>query len=410
MKKILAGCLILAAVACSGQSITYKQLTNFALLRTNPIVFGGTVSFYASPLYLYNPGPAMVIYDGTNTFAYFSLLATVIGTPSGPTAITGSSIYANAIQTNSTDFHVEGVAYDQNNVPFASQRYASNAVQVVAGAGTIVTASGSGGVETYTITSTAGAGATNAISAVSTNGAIGGLGLTSLGVNNGYGNTVAGVSNNGAFTLTFTVDFTGPTNYANSLFTSLSNFSSTLAYQIGANATNFGYQIGANGTSYVNAATVNITNALNAKQDGYANLSALGNSGIQFPGTAMIESNLNQIFWNLQRMTVATNSSTSNLVINVRTNKYYFTATNNLTVTNLTGIAEGVASDTTIIIEPQLIPRGITYPTLGGASFGIYANTNDNSQMWTTLTNGNRYALTISAFGTNTFWSISRWK
>ncbi len=225
------------------------------------------------------------------------------------------------------------------------------------------------------------------------------------------------MSNNGAFTLTWTVDFGPATNHANAVGLGNTNLSyalalaaSNLSYAIGQNNTNFSYLIGAAATNMGNALGVAFTNALAAKQDGYANLSALGNSGIGFPGTSQIESNLNQIFWNLQRMTVATNSSTSNLTVNVRTNKYYFTITNNITVTNFTGIADGVASDTTIIIEPQLIPRTITYPTLGATSFGITANTNANAPMWTTLTNGVKYALTVSSFGVQTFWSISAWK
>jgi hypothetical protein len=434
--KVLFAALCLAFVtACSAQVISRQQLTNYAVgMNGGSWTNGrhvGTLRLTNDPVSLLSPSIYFEdsLSNGVTTMEWrvgaqeWSIFASTNSwkltqfTPFFPSHLeiwpdgsTSIGIPGSTV-TNNADLRVTGIAYDLNGQRFVNTIDASNNVRVAAGAGTLVSASGAGGVMTYTVTSTAGAGATNAISAVQTNGGIGGIGLTSIAFNNGYGNTVSGVSNSGAFTLTFTVDFTAPTNYANAVFTSLSNFASQLAYTIGANSTNFGFQIGANATSYVNTATVNITNALTAKQDGFAALTELGNSGIRFPGTAsMIESNVNQIFWNLQRMTVATNSSTSNLVINLRTNKYYFHATNNITVTNLTGINEGVASDTTIIIEPQLIPRGIAYPTLGGSSFGIYANTNDNSPMWTTLTNGNRYALTISSFGTNTFWSISRWK
>lgn len=431
MRTLWAALCLAWVTACSAQTVTMRQVTNYALPRINPVMGGGTLGFSNSSLYISVPSDLeFYLTDGTNNYIFKTSIASFFGDSSGTlySALVGKSAeliagtggirLTSANTTNMGNLYVEGIAYDQNNRTYVTTINSSNDVQVVAGSGTIVTASGAGGVMTYTVTSTAGAGATNAISAVQTNSAIGGIGLTSIGFNDGYGNTVAGVSNNGAFTLTWKVDFLPATNYANLVFISASNLALTiganatsLVYAVGANDTNFALAIGAAGTNLANSYSTALTNLANAKQDGFTALTELGNSGIRFPSTAsMIESNVNQIFWNLQRMTVATNSSASNLVINLRTNKYYFTATNNITVTNLVGIAEGISSDTTIIIEPQLIPRAITYPTMGGASFGIYANTNDNAQMWTTLTNGSKYALTISAFGTNTFWSISRWK
>jgi hypothetical protein len=100
----------------------------------------------------------------------------------------------------------------------------------------------------------------------------------------------------------------------------------------------------------------------------------------------------------------------SNLTVNFATNKYYFLLTNNVTLTNFSGLATNTGGDVTMILEPVLVNRGVGYPTLGGASFGIYANTNANVPMWGTLTNGRKYALSISAYGTNTFWSISEWR
>lgn len=434
MKRFLAGCLWLVALGCSAQVISYKQLTNYAVGmssgRATNLTHYGNAQFTNDA----TSGAAPNIYVGQSDGSLGSILQWNIGgqlwgyivqsnvfqlnesSPFLPAYLafwkdinTASIGKGGGTITNNGDLRVTGIAYDQNNRAYVTTIDASNDVRVAAGAGTIVTAAAAGGVMTYTVTSTAGAGATNAISAVSTNGAIGGLGLTSLGFNDGFGNTVSGVSNSGAFTLTWKVDFTGPTNYANAIFTSLSNFASTLSYQIGANATNFGYQIGANATSRIDAVSTALTNLANSKQDGFTALTELGNSGIRFP-VGNLESNVAQVLYQLQTTAIPTNSAVSNLTVNFRTNKYYITLTNNLTVTNFAGIGAGIGSDTTIIIEPQLIPRGITYPTLGAASFGIYANTNDNAAMWTTLTNGNRYALTISAFGTNTFWSLSRWK
>lgn len=440
MRTLFAVLCLAFVTACSGQAITRQQLTNYAVgmnsgKATNLTHYGSILFTNKGPiapnLYFANSdGSSGLIFQWLFPGQFWGVVV-----QSNDWQLTDSGLLSDSFLhfwkdantasigrgggtiTNNADLRVTGIGYDQNNVPYATTRNASNAVQVVAGGGTIVTAAGAGNQMTFTVTSTAGAGATNAVSSITTNGAIGGLGIQTLSFDNGYGNTVAGVSNNQAFTLTWTVDFGPATNYANAVGLGNTNLSyalalaaSNLSYAIGANNTNFALVIGAAATNLANAYSVALTNALAAKQDGYANLSALGNSGIGFPGTSMIESNVNQIFWNLQRMTVATNSSTSNLTVNVRTNKYYFTITNNITVTNFTGIADGVASDTTIIIEPQLIPRGIAYPTMGGSSFGIYANTNANAPMWTTLTNGNRYALTVSSFGTNTFWSISLWK
>lgn len=427
MRTLFAALCLALVTACSAQTITYRQLTNWAALKTNGVIYSN-LFLGGTPLrWQWEPPQDLYLTDGTNFYFFKNNTGLFYGDNSGGlpgflvgsfACLVGNHILLTAPKTTNTgDFHINGIGYDQNGVPLASERYSSNAVQVLAGAGTIITAAGAGGVMQYTVTSTAGAGATNAISAVTTNAAIGGIGLTTLAINNGYGNTVAGVSNGGAFTLTFTVDFGPATNYANAVGLGNTNLSyalaaacSNLTYAVGVGSTNLAYLIGAASTNLANAYSVALTNALAAKQDSYANLSSLGNSGIQFPGTSALVSNVNQVLWNLMTEAVATNSATSNLTINVRTNKYYVTATNNITVTNFSGITAGVASDTTIIIEPQLIPRGITYPTLGGTSFGITANTNANSPMWTTLTNGVKYALTISAFGSQTFWSISAWK
>ena len=63
-----------------------------------------------------------------------------------------------------------------------------------------------------------------------------------------------------------------------------------------------------------------------------------------------------------------------------------------------------------MIVVPQLINRTVVYPTLGAAGYSVRSYTNSNSQMWTTLTNGSAYAISISGFGTNLFWAITEWK
>lgn len=428
MRTLFAALCVAFVAACSAQTITYKQLTNYAALKTNGLHYGGLVitnNGTAIPsLTLGNADATSIaaqywnigverwtVFVDSNRWQFTQFHPLQPGHLEFYKAQNSASIgFPGGVVTNAGDLRVVGIAYDQNGAPFASQRFASNAVQVSAGSGILVSPVGAGGVMTYTVTATGGAGATNAINIVSTNGAVGGVGLTSIAFNNGYGNTVTGVSNNSQFTLVWNVDFSPASNNTALAFGTLGTNVTNHVTGIGNSITNRITDLGNSVTSRINDVSTALTNALASKQDSYANLSALGNSGIQFPGTAALVSNVNQVLWNLMTEAVATNSATSNLTINVRTNKYYVTATNNITVTNFAGITAGVASDTTIIIEPQLIPRGITYPTLGGTSFGITANTNANSPMWTTLTNGVKYALTISSFGAQTFWSISAWK
>lgn len=105
-------------------------------------------------------------------------------------------------------------------------------------------------------------------------------------------------------------------------------------------------------------------------------------------------------------------AANSQITVNFYTNKYYFRITNNVSVTNFSGLAPTTGSDVTIVLEPTLVNRSIYYPLLGQGTpvQGIYCHTNANAPMWTTLTNGRKYALTISAYGTNTFWAITEWK
>jgi hypothetical protein len=100
----------------------------------------------------------------------------------------------------------------------------------------------------------------------------------------------------------------------------------------------------------------------------------------------------------------------ANLTVDFATNKQYLTVSSATTLTNFSGLGTGKGADVTLILLPTGANRAVTYPTLGGNSFGIRAFTNANSPMWTTLTQNIGYAISISAFGTNTFWAITEWK
>lgn len=126
-------------------------------------------------------------------------------------------------------------------------------------------------------------------------------------------------------------------------------------------------------------------------------------------------SNSNQSWFSTNLLTtlMATNNgSSSNVSLDLGGSSYRrieIYLTNNITITNFSGLITGTYGDVAIHLIPQLIPRGIGTPTLGGASFGTFVKTNVNSPIFTTVTNGTEYVLSISRRGTNQFWSMSLW-
>lgn len=83
--------------------------------------------------------------------------------------------------------------------------------------------------------------------------------------------------------------------------------------------------------------------------------------------------------------------------------------TNNVSITNWSGITAGTAKDLRIHFLPQLVPRTITYPVFSAPALGMYWRTNVNSPMYTTFTNGVAHVLSISTRGTNVFVSLTLW-
>jgi hypothetical protein len=98
------------------------------------------------------------------------------------------------------------------------------------------------------------------------------------------------------------------------------------------------------------------------------------------------------------------------VVVNLRTNVVDLYATNNLTFTNYTGVKDGVSGSVMFRITPQLINRGVTYPAAGNSYDGTRFWTNQNSTLWTTLTQGVTYVYTLTFFGTNVHASITAWQ
>jgi hypothetical protein len=103
----------------------------------------------------------------------------------------------------------------------------------------------------------------------------------------------------------------------------------------------------------------------------------------------------------------------SNIVVNfiAQTNTVELYCTNNLTFTNWT-TAAGLTINMTFLIRPQLITRGVNWGNLGlsNPGFGVAIATNANNLLWTSITNGKTYALSMVAIGTNIFPTLTLWE
>lgn len=120
---------------------------------------------------------------------------------------------------------------------------------------------------------------------------------------------------------------------------------------------------------------------------------------------------ISNVLYLLSTQLVATNTTVnSNLTVNYNIGAVDLFITNNISLTNQTGLAANTSKSTVLFIQPQLVNRTVVYPTLGGASFSQRWFTNANSPMWTTLTGGVTYALSLTSRGTNVHAAISEWK
>ena len=125
-------------------------------------------------------------------------------------------------------------------------------------------------------------------------------------------------------------------------------------------------------------------------------------------GDAFVSSN--QVFTNLVRPFATNGSVNTNLTVNFDQAVEDWYPTNNISLTNFSGLDANRSKSIVRFITPQLVNRTVVYPTLGGASFGSYWYTNDNSFMWGTLTSGVTYAISLTTRGTNVHASITKWK
>jgi len=120
---------------------------------------------------------------------------------------------------------------------------------------------------------------------------------------------------------------------------------------------------------------------------------------------------ISNVLYLLSTQLVATNTTVnSNLTVNYNIGAVDLFITNSISLTNHTGLAANTSKTTVLFIQPQLVNRTVVYPTLGGPSFGQRWFTNANSPMWTTLTGGVTYVMSLTSRGTNVHASISEWK
>lgn len=111
---------------------------------------------------------------------------------------------------------------------------------------------------------------------------------------------------------------------------------------------------------------------------------------------------------------IPTNSALSNIVVNfAQTNIVELWITNNVTFTNWSNIPDfGATPNIIYLIRPVLINRGVNWGNLGlsNPGYNVAIGTNINAPMWTTLTNGKTYSLTITRVRTNLFPVITLWE
>ena len=234
----------------------------------------------------------------------------------------------------------------------------SNNVRVVVGTGPgTITTAGSSGIQTYTI---------------------------NFPATNGY---VDQTITNGLATTAYVDAATNATVIlATNIFANLS----------GPSQSNFISSVRLAGSNYV---TASITN-------GFAT-TAYVDAATNTPLITVASNVVRQIVTQL----AATNTTANtNITLNFNQGAQVLYTTNNFSITNFAGLSStsGEKNITLRVMAQGTIT--VVYPTLGAPSFGVYAWTNANAPMWTTLTNGKAYIISITAQDTNLFSTITLWQ
>lgn len=103
----------------------------------------------------------------------------------------------------------------------------------------------------------------------------------------------------------------------------------------------------------------------------------------------------------------------SNIVVNMDIAGLEVTVTNNITLTNYTGLVAGTTKTRVLFLQVTTGgPWSVTYPS-DGASYGLYWATNclpQANRPYTSLTNGSTYVLSLTSRGTNMYAAMTEWK
>jgi hypothetical protein len=177
-----------------------------------------------------------------------------------------------------------------------------------------------------------------------------------------------------------------------------------------ANRTNF-LDVVWNGTNFIGSSRQDITSGSGAA----ALTNAPTISGANLAGATTLATTTNQQAQHflVETRLIPTNSALSNIVVNfATTNTVELWVTNNLTFTNWVGISDSGSVPLLYLIRPQLINRGVNWGNLGlsNPGFSVAIATNANNLLWTTLTNGKTYALSLTRVRTNIFPTLTLWE
>lgn len=105
---------------------------------------------------------------------------------------------------------------------------------------------------------------------------------------------------------------------------------------------------------------------------------------------------------------VATNSTAnSNQTVNFNEGTREIYLTNNISITNFTGMLVGQNANVLWRVIPIGMNRNVVWPTAGASSFGMRFDTNAGSVLWPTFTNGMQYLLSFSGWNTNIVVTVS---
>lgn len=236
-----------------------------------------------------------------------------------------------------------------------------------------------------------------------------GIGTAVLGINNMKTIFLAfllsvGIASAATFNNSFTTNSESPARrvVTNIVTTILSNSPSLV------NPTSYGTtttsDLIVDSALFLQSATLNIDNLV----DGILYLSS-GTAGIRTVGEGLADDGT-QITVSKTLTTVnagTNNAAVTNLFFGVTNKMTYVSLTNNATSTNFAGAAAGEFHNATVIYDPQLVNRTNVYPV--GNQYGQRWVTNVNAPLFTTLTNGSFYILSLTTAGTNVFASMSAW-